>query len=1425
MAKAINTFLKSKMNKDLDARILPSGEYRDAQNVQVSRSEGDTVGSLENVLGVSSIKNFESITGISNLECIGYLADDVNNNIYLFFTNYTDPQPENLKYSPNAENFIFQYNTLNDKHILLVQGAFLNFSKTHPIYGINIIEGLLFWTDNRNQPRKINTTLANPNELPNPTYYTTEDQISVAKYNPHASIELWQQSQLSTSVTPKYETTMKDVTSKYLPNGGTGNADGAQTGTSINVDSVIGYIYEAGEEYGADGSKIYIVEADGSVTDTGETVVSYTYTGSTGIFTLTVSNSITVDDDQEVIFNANPYYNNTFAGDPDFLEDKFVRFSYRFKFDDNEYSIMAPYTQNTFIPKQDGYFMYIDNNDFEEVNDQSDTYRSTIVSFMENKVNDIDLRIPLPFANYELRDKLKIKEIEVLYKQSDQVSAKVVDVINMDSVYNSSAICYVDGNTSSSTDIVIDGLQGGIQPGALVSGTNVVAGTVVESYNESTKTITVDTAQSLIDDTELTIGDPDYYVYNYQSKKPYKTLPENEITRVYDKVPVRSLGQEISGNRVIYANYQDKHTPPSALNYNVACTEKADFGINDGRADVFGNFNDVSTIVIDGVKGQTIDIGSYVVLETGSGNVPDNTQIIAISEDTPGPGQWTIVLTNNVTLNNNEILIFLPGGDVTNTTSAIEYPNHSVKTNRNYQIGVVLSDRYGRQSTVILSNNTDTITVGAQSYAGSTLYHPYFNQSLSQDEWRGDSLKMLFNDPISPIEKNIPQGWPGVYNGDITSENYNPLGWFSYKIVVKQNEQEYYNVYLPGIMAAYPKDTTKELNKTSHVVLINDNINKVPRDLTQVGPDQKQYRSSVRLFGRVENTDGGVSPDYGNFNSQYYPGRTSDTASSISTMQELFEYDPLDAPRPNYFPQFYSYDSNPLIGRISTKSKIGSIASTNYNTGSGLTNAAVNNDVTFDIKNVNGTIIPGQIVVGNGIPEGVTVVSFTAGTPPTLDSIELSEEVTLPEDRLLTFNQTEDPGIQYLAVYETEPFQSLLDIFWETSTSGLVNELNDAVLNGSQGAADLSSFNVDDWDESYQVGDEILSADIYLIDNFGQTIPDADIQTPLYLESVVDLSDPQFPQDRTNFFNFINKTTDYIHNIEITQEYYDEIFYGYDANVRTFIFTFKAVVNEVETTFVKIEGPGNVDPIFDNCPVGNLDIPRSSYEMITFQGVNGADNVNLRNLDLEYSISSVVGAELGDVTDLNYFSIINQQQNGTFFDGTLVNNLHDDPTMPIDVYTINVKLSDAAGEAIGSTDCPIVFSSGVVPASVRSYTYGKLCQGESVKDYWDFVVIEIDSLGPSRNGFYLTTKGYGVGFENPEAGWLNYLNFYGGDILPVNYTDASTVDGPCTSWWYSPTSRQAVIDLFIENCTCEGNVDDSIEFTSINIDDYTFYMK
>ena len=63
MAEVRNVFIKSKMNKDLDERLLPPGEYRDGQNISVSKSEGPDEGVIENILGNALYSNFSFATG------------------------------------------------------------------------------------------------------------------------------------------------------------------------------------------------------------------------------------------------------------------------------------------------------------------------------------------------------------------------------------------------------------------------------------------------------------------------------------------------------------------------------------------------------------------------------------------------------------------------------------------------------------------------------------------------------------------------------------------------------------------------------------------------------------------------------------------------------------------------------------------------------------------------------------------------------------------------------------------------------------------------------------------------------------------------------------------------------------------------------------------------------------------------------------------------------------------------------------------------------------------------------------------------------------------------------------------------------------------------------------------------------------------
>tara|TARA_R100001082_G_scaffold60861_2_gene33848 strand:- start:9529 stop:19719 length:10191 start_codon:yes stop_codon:yes gene_type:complete len=82
MPEIKNTFLGGKMNKDLDERLLPKNEYRDALNVEVSTSQGDDVGALQNTWGNTVQSNLSDI--ISGGKCIGSIVSKEKDKIYWF---------------------------------------------------------------------------------------------------------------------------------------------------------------------------------------------------------------------------------------------------------------------------------------------------------------------------------------------------------------------------------------------------------------------------------------------------------------------------------------------------------------------------------------------------------------------------------------------------------------------------------------------------------------------------------------------------------------------------------------------------------------------------------------------------------------------------------------------------------------------------------------------------------------------------------------------------------------------------------------------------------------------------------------------------------------------------------------------------------------------------------------------------------------------------------------------------------------------------------------------------------------------------------------------------------------------------------------------------------------------------------------------
>jgi hypothetical protein len=1084
------------MNKDLDDRLIPNGEYRDAQNISVGKSEDDDIGALETVLGNTLI----GISDLSNpnLEIIGYITDKNNDSVYVFATDYTDGA--NFDSAPVRATsinrcIIYSWTPQNPGNLsILVDDHFLNFSTTNPIQA-TLIEELLFFTDNRNQPRKISIDKG-------VDYYTSETQISVAKYNPYEPISLIKKQTGIVAAAPAPTSTVFTLTAV--------NAK-ITVGMAVVSTSKVGVEKIKGDEFitvsGVNGAIITLSQAPALIANNPVAEDIFIFMTST---------------------MTNKSGESTWPGDPDYLEAKFVRFSYRFRFDDGEYSIMAPFTQIAYIPKQKGYYLN---------GDEDAAYRSTILAWMENNVDNVELLIPLPDKANTLGSSYKITDLDVLYKESDALIVKVLETLPL-------------------TDIIIN-------------------------------------------------SDENICSYSYQSRKPYKTLTQAQTVRVYDKVPIRSLAQETAGNRIIYGNFYDIYTPPSTVDYTVR----------------------------------------------------------SLAKTTVSADNW------------------------------IEYPNHSLKQNRNYQVGFILCDKYGRQSSVILSPVSVTTSGGA---LGSTFYSPYYTaaDNLTVRDWFGDALQVVVNNTINSnsgggSEPNFTTGEPGLYairtgtglgwsvdpaiattitnniytfaltgtsntvvpvTGDFLRGEYtdyvevissvlalgvytvttglngvantaavvnssymnnykntpdlkyaysiNSTGWYSYKVVVKQTEQDYYNVYLPGILKGYPDQTGVStspypipfpgdpLGSTSNIVLINDNINKVPRDLAEVGPDQKQFRSSVQLFGRVENT---MTASVAS-NIQFYPDTDTDTAISIATTEDSnMEFANLSAEGQA---NIYQIDSKPLIARLATSTGIGVVS---------------------------------------------TTATATNMTP-------------------------------FLAIYETEPVDSLLDIYWETTTVGMLADLNADVLTGYEGPTSFS-FDFSTFQEDNAPGTAITDL-VWPMSNEGAPFDTSDPTTSTAF-SVVDGNGV----DATDLF--------YLYQDPVTKKYQiktgavsngkpADAYFTYEndsstADIYTFSITVKVTASPHETNTIAVQGALlNEDPVFSPAlALITKTVDETAIGTLTaFNGTNTSNTTPEKIKQLQWTITA--GNPTG--VDLQPAFAIGAS------DGVLTQTINNTPN---GLYSLTITLEDS----------------------------------------------------------------------------------------------------------------------------------------------------
>ena len=761
MPEIKNNFTAGKMNKDLDERLVPTGQYRHAMNVQVSTSEESNVGALQNVLGNDLVS--QDIVNQTDPEsvCVGSIADEVKNCIYYFATGQTPGVPVTasahdvnsrvvigwdntdaltqvpehyvwkdriykiegdsvspvfvdtfqtksvfdetrniaggtgiggyeyalkstvgvypgmlcyifvgddhgavqagninantligdpkyiirkvssvdnsnmtVKFDKNLEelhNISFlgspgapwiDSSVSNYNYLVFRKPRLLNFDCNNLITGINIIDDFLLYTDNYNEPKKINiprsiagtsssgiqpTMLVVPDRDIDITngILVKEENISVIKKYPLDKIKLELSTENPTTAVSDHNFTEDD---------GVGGFKLATPGTVVLIQFdqfENGFQFDDNDElrFLSQSSTLSLpnnfdvrckVLQNISNQQVGNTSATWPI-NSYEIEILSISPTTPVDTSQGpyILSGTNLFNVSRILNTQSLFEKKFIRFGYRWKYQDGEYSTFSPFTDVVFEPSFFEYDSVLGHN-----------------KAMENYLTEITLR---SFVSNLPDD---VIQIDILYTEANSPKIYVVDKIR-----------YKDEN-------------------------NITIGSGIGAKNNWTAN-----------------------KYKIKSDLIFNAVPENQTFRQWDNVPRKALAQEVTGNRIVYGNY--------VQNYDIVPFDQINYSKPSLVADYENRLN-------TGVGNPSV-FGKNVMF-----NYFFNDKINLISRELNFPA----VFENLV-----EPLEGTP----------------SLKSIRNYQLGFTFLDQHGRE-TPVFSNNKASITVPKKEASNSTLLTTKLNQ-------------------------------------------------------------------------------------------------------------------------------------------------------------------------------------------------------------------------------------------------------------------------------------------------------------------------------------------------------------------------------------------------------------------------------------------------------------------------------------------------------------------------------------------------------------------------------------------------------------------------------------------------------------------------------------------------------------------------
>jgi hypothetical protein len=390
-------------------------------------------------------------------------------------------------------------------YLVFTKQKILNFECNNTITGISILDDFLLFTDNDSEPKKINVTrsiagthgagekatmLVVPDRdiSIDSGIVAKEEHVTVIKKYPTKKLVIEQEIENPTSAESDYNFTKNDGTGNFvLAEVGEEiieNFSSFTNGTEWGVGDELRFLRQGSTSNLPDDFDVRCkVKQDLSSLPLGPGILDpvtglpITFPPSTyKLEILSISPTTPVDlsiGPNQTNFTYVNIFDVVRVLDTDSLfEKKFVRFGYRWKYQDGEYSTFSPFTDTVFAPSFFEYNAVLGYN-----------------KAMENHLTSIKLR---EIIASNIPD--DVVQVDLLYIESNATTVYIVDTIKYNDL----------------PDINI--------------GTSIYNSWEVNSFNIKSDLI-------------------------------YSAVPANQLLRPYDNVPRKALALEVTGNRIVFANY------------------------------------------------------------------------------------------------------------------------------------------------------------------------------------------------------------------------------------------------------------------------------------------------------------------------------------------------------------------------------------------------------------------------------------------------------------------------------------------------------------------------------------------------------------------------------------------------------------------------------------------------------------------------------------------------------------------------------------------------------------------------------------------------------------------------------------------------------------------------------------------------------